>query len=102
MAARPNTLFQPNATASEGANLILDARYEKVRHGGPVVDCAVLIAIGVTREQVARVPVGVAVVEHGKGGRSESEVLRGVVRREEDALPRRVLRERQRDRKSVV
>jgi putative transposase len=27
--------------------LILDARYEKVRHGGSVVDCAVLIAIGV-------------------------------------------------------
>lgn len=28
--------------------LILDARYEKVCHGGRVVDCAVLIAIGVT------------------------------------------------------
>jgi transposase-like protein len=28
--------------------LVLDARYEKVRHGGSVVDCAVLIAIGVT------------------------------------------------------
>ena len=27
--------------------LILDARYEKVRHGGSVVDCAVLIALGV-------------------------------------------------------
>ena len=27
--------------------LTLDARYEKVRHGGTVVDCAVLIAIGV-------------------------------------------------------
>lgn len=27
--------------------LILDARYEKVRHGGCVVDCAVLIAIGI-------------------------------------------------------
>lgn len=27
--------------------LILDARYEKVRHGGSVVDCAVLIAAGV-------------------------------------------------------
>jgi transposase-like protein len=27
--------------------LILDARYEKVRHGGSVVDCAVLLAIGV-------------------------------------------------------
>jgi len=27
--------------------LIIDARYEKVRHGGCVVDCAVLLAIGV-------------------------------------------------------
>ena len=27
--------------------LILDARYEKVRHGGSVVDCAVLLAIGI-------------------------------------------------------
>jgi len=27
--------------------LIIDARYEKVRHGGSVVDCAVLIAVGV-------------------------------------------------------
>jgi transposase-like protein len=27
--------------------LIVDARYEKVRHGGSVVDCAVLIAVGV-------------------------------------------------------
>lgn len=30
--------------------VILDARYEKVRHGGSVVDCAVLVAIGVTPE----------------------------------------------------
>jgi putative transposase len=27
--------------------LIIDARYEKVRHGGTVVDCAVLVAVGV-------------------------------------------------------
>jgi putative transposase len=27
--------------------LILDARYEKVRHGGSVIDCAVLVAIGI-------------------------------------------------------
>ncbi len=27
--------------------LVLDARYEKVRHGGSVVDCAVLVALGV-------------------------------------------------------
>lgn len=30
--------------------LILDARYEKVRHGGRVVDCAVLVAVGVDTE----------------------------------------------------
>jgi len=30
--------------------LILDARYEKVRHGGQVRDCAVLVAIGVDAE----------------------------------------------------
>ena len=27
--------------------LVLDARYEKIRHGGRVIDCAVLMAIGV-------------------------------------------------------
>jgi len=30
--------------------LVLDARYEKVRHGGCVVSCAVLIAVGITPE----------------------------------------------------
>ena len=30
--------------------VILDARYEKVRHGGSVIDCAVLIATGVRRD----------------------------------------------------
>ena len=30
--------------------VLLDARYEKVRHGGSVVNCAVLIATGVTLE----------------------------------------------------
>ena len=30
--------------------LILDARYEKVRHGGSVVSCAVLSAVGVRRD----------------------------------------------------
>jgi transposase-like protein len=30
--------------------LILDARYEKVRHGGSIVDCSVLLAIGVDAE----------------------------------------------------
>jgi len=30
--------------------VVLDARYEKMRHGGTVVDCAVLLAMGVTNE----------------------------------------------------
>lgn len=40
--------------------LLLDARYEKVRHGGSVVDCAVLIASGV-REDGHRSLLGVSV-----------------------------------------
>jgi putative transposase len=47
--------------------LILDARYEKVRHGGSVVDCAVLVAIGVDPEGHRSV-LGVSV------SRSEAEV----------------------------
>jgi len=40
--------------------LILDARYEKVRHGGQVVDCAVLMAVGV-REDGKRSVLGCSV-----------------------------------------
>ena len=40
--------------------LILDARYEKVRHGGSVVDCAVLLAIGI-RADGKRSVLGVSV-----------------------------------------
>ena len=40
--------------------LILDAQYEKVRHGGVVVDCAVLLAIGV-RTDGRRSVLGVSV-----------------------------------------
>jgi len=40
--------------------LYLDARYEKVRHGGRVLDCAVLIAVGVSAEGKRRV-LGVSV-----------------------------------------
>lgn len=42
------------------AYLFLDARYEKVRHGGRVLDCAVLLAVGVTRQGKRRV-LGVSV-----------------------------------------
>lgn len=40
--------------------VVLDARYEKVRQGGQVIDCAVLLAIGVT-EQGRRRVLGVSV-----------------------------------------
>jgi len=40
--------------------LVLDARYEKIRHGGSVIDCAVLVAIGV-REDGKRSVLGVSV-----------------------------------------
>lgn len=39
--------------------LIIDARYEKVRHGGCLVDCAVLIALGID-EQGKRTILGVS------------------------------------------
>jgi putative transposase len=42
------------------AYIYLDARYEKVRHGGVVVDCAVLVAVGVS-ENGAREVIGVSV-----------------------------------------
>jgi transposase-like protein len=40
--------------------LFLDARYERVREGGHLVDCAVLVAIGITRDGHRRV-LGVSV-----------------------------------------
>lgn len=40
--------------------VVLDARYEKVRHGGQVIDCAVLVAIGV-RADGRRDIIGVSV-----------------------------------------
>jgi len=40
--------------------LILDARYENVRHGGSVVDCAVLVAVGV-RSDGKRSVLGVSI-----------------------------------------
>ena len=39
-----------NRPLGEMPYLILDARYEKVRHAGSVISCAVLVAIGVTPE----------------------------------------------------
>ena len=45
----------------ETAYVTLDARYEKMRHGGSVVDCAVLIATGVRAEDGRRTVLGVSV-----------------------------------------
>lgn len=49
-----------NRPLGEIPYLILDARYEKIRHGGSVVSCAVLVAIGVT-PQGGRSILGVSV-----------------------------------------
>jgi transposase-like protein len=49
-----------NRALGETPYLILDARYEKVRHGGSVVDCAVLLAVGV-RSDGKRSVLGVSV-----------------------------------------
>lgn len=49
-----------NRPIGETSYLILDARYEKVRHGGSVVSCAVLIAVGVG-EDGRRSVLGVSV-----------------------------------------
>jgi putative transposase len=56
-----------NRPLDETAYVLLDARYERVREGGHLVDCAVLVAIGVTASGHRRV-LGVSVAL------SESEV----------------------------
>ena len=47
--------------------VLLDARYERVREGGQVVDCAVLVAIGVTASGHRRVLGGVGSLVRGRG-----------------------------------
>ncbi len=42
-------------------DLVLDARYEKVRHGGAVVDCAVLLALGIREADGRRMLLGISV-----------------------------------------
>jgi transposase-like protein len=49
-----------NRPLGEIPYLILDARYEKIRHGGSVVPCAVLVAIGITSDG-KRTVLGVSV-----------------------------------------
>jgi transposase-like protein len=43
------------------AYLVLDARYETVRHAGSVISCAVLVAMGVPEEDGKRMLLGVSV-----------------------------------------
>jgi putative transposase len=62
--------------------LVLDARYEKVRHGGSVVDCAVLTAIGVDaagRRSVLGVSVSLSEAEVHWREFFKSLVQRGLV-----------------------
>src|SRR5665811_1258959 len=49
-----------NRPLQETPYLLLDARYERVREAGQVVDCAVLVAVGVTASGHRRV-LGVSV-----------------------------------------
>ena len=54
-----------NRALSQISYLILDARYEKVREGGVVRDCAVLVAIGIDPEGKRQIlGVSVALSEH--------------------------------------
>lgn len=62
--------------------LLLDARYEKVRHGGQVVDCALLVAIGVLpngKRSVLGVSVSLSEAEVHWRAFLESLVARGLV-----------------------
>lgn len=61
-AAKLDTELEAWRTRPLGAfpYLVLDARYEKVRHGGCLVDCAILIALGVD-PQGRRTILGVSV-----------------------------------------
>jgi transposase-like protein len=47
--------WRERALDEEIPYLFLDARYERVREGGQLVDCAVLVAVGVTRSGHRRV-----------------------------------------------
>jgi transposase-like protein len=43
------------------AHVVVDARYEKIRHGGSVISCAVLIAMGIRAHDGKRSILGVSV-----------------------------------------
>jgi transposase-like protein len=55
-----------NRPLGEVPYLVLDARYEKVRHAGTVISCAVLVAVGITtagKRQVLGVSVSLSEAE---------------------------------------
>src|SRR5207237_7967549 len=61
--------------------LILDARYEKIRHGGSIVDCSVLLAIGIDatgRRSVLGVSVSLSEAEVHWRGAFKSLLERGL------------------------
>ena len=63
--------------------VILDARYERVRHANQVVDCAVLVAVGITATGHRRVlGVSVALSEARVHWRTflDSLIQRGLLR----------------------
>jgi putative transposase len=70
-----------NRPLGETPYVILDARYEKVRHGGTVRDCAVLIAIGILphgRRMVLGVSVSLSEAEVHWRGFLKSLIDRGL------------------------
>jgi len=70
-----------NRPLSQVKYLVLDARYEKVRHGGIIVDCAVFTAIGVTaegRRSVLGVSVSLSEAEVHWRGFFKSLIERGL------------------------
>ena len=61
--AHPGTGASGTRPLDETPYVLLDARYERVREGGQVVDCAVLVAIGVTASGHRRVLGGAVGLE---------------------------------------
>ena len=58
--------------------LVFDARYEKVRHDGQLRDCAVLIALGITPEEIVGVSVALTEAEVHWRAFFQSLVQRGL------------------------
>ena len=70
---------------SEVHQLILDARYEKVRHDGVVIDVAVLSAVGI-------LPEGLTVLKLPKSQRRRLRTSNGIERPIQQELKRRTVK----------